>query len=528
MARKAQRWNPTVDVSRQEERILKLCKKHKLYAFFRHHRHKIFDDEVQTRLLETYSEGGHGDEPKPPAQVAMAMLMQAAFDVPDHEVPTLTAVDQRWQMVLDCLGREETLVSQGTVFNFRMRAIAHGIGRMLIDKTVKLARETRGYSAQKLRVALDSSPLAGAGRVEDTFNLIGHAARDVLRTAARRLGRKPEDIARDAGIPLATASSIKAGLDLDWDQPDARKRGLQTLISQVKALQCWLEEELAEALSEPPLSEQWATVQRLIDQDTEPDPDGQGRRITEGTAPDRQISVSDPDMRHGRKSRSQTTKGYKRHIAIDLDIPGLICATKSTAANVPDKDAVGPLVEWIEQDGLAIAEAHVDRAYVEAPELVERQEAGLHLITKPHPVGNHTGHFSKTAFRFNFSKRKATCPAGEVVRIRLGKTAMFPPESCDACALRNRCTACKKGRGRTLTIHPREPFQAKLRRRSQTPEGRKERRERVAVEHGLARVGHIQGTKTKFKGEAKNDFELQRGAVINNCYLLDRLWQNAA
>jgi len=528
VARKAQRWNPTVGVSTQEERILKLCKKHKLYAFFRHHRHEIFDDEVQSRLMATYSEGGHGDEPKRPAQVAMAMLMQAAFNVPDHEVPTLTAVDQRWQMVLDCLGRQQPLLSQGTVFNFRMRAIAHGIGRLLIDKTVKLARETRGYSAKKLRVALDSSPLAGAGRVEDTFNLIGHAAGDVLRTAARRLGRKPEDIAEEAGIPLATASSIKAGLDLDWDQPDARTRGLRTLISQVNALRHWLEQELAEALQEPPLSEQWATVQRIVDQDTEPDPDGEGRRITQGTAPDRQISVTDPDMRHGRKSRSQTIKGHKRHIAVDLDIPGLICATKSTPANVPDKDAVGPMVEWIEEDGLTIDEAHVDRVYVEAPELVQRQETGLKVITKPHPVGNRSGLFTKADFRFNFSKKKVTCPAGEIAAIRLDSTIKFPAESCDPCALRSRCTTCKMGSGRSLHVHPREPFQAKLRRQSRTAEGREERRKRVAVEHGLARLGHIQGTKATFKGEAKNDFDLQRRAVISNCYVLDRLWRDAA
>jgi hypothetical protein len=528
VARKAQRWTPRAELSQREERILRLCKKHKLYAFFRLHRHEIFDDEIQERLMATYSEGGHGDEPKPPAQLAMAMLMQAAFGEPDHEVPTLTAVDQRWQMVLDCMDREKPLLSQGTVFNFRMRAIANGVGRMLVDKTVELARKTRAYSAKKLRVALDSSPLAGAGRVEDTFNLIGHAAHDVLRTAAQCLGREPEEIAEEAGIPLATASSIKAGLDMDWNQPDARKRGLQILISQVKALQHWLEQELAEALKEPPLSQQWETVQRLIDQDTEPDPDGEGRRITDGTAPDRQISVTDPDMRHGRKSRSQTIKGYKRHIALDLDIPGLICATKSTSANVPDKGAVGPLVDWLEQDGATIGEAHVDRAYVEAPELHQRQATGLKVITKPHPVGNRPGLFTKADFRFNFSKKKVTCPAGEIIRLRLGTTVKFPAESCDSCALRSRCTTCKKGSGRTLHVHPREPFQAKLRRQSRTPEGREARRERVAVEHGLARIGHIQGTKAVFKGEAKNDFDLQRRAVINNCYVLDRLWRDAA
>ena len=43
----------------------------------------------------------------------MALLLQAALGVPDHEVVELTVMDRRWQMVLGCLGAEEPLFSQG-------------------------------------------------------------------------------------------------------------------------------------------------------------------------------------------------------------------------------------------------------------------------------------------------------------------------------------------------------------------------------------------------------------------------------
>ena len=41
--------------------------------------------------------------------------------------------------------------------------------------------------------------------------------------------------------------------------------------------------------------------------------------LRRGVAPERRISVEDPDMRHGRKSRTQRVDGYKRHVLRDLD-----------------------------------------------------------------------------------------------------------------------------------------------------------------------------------------------------------------
>lgn len=55
--------------------------------------------------------------------------------------------------------------------------------RRLFERTVELAKSTKGSDFKKLpksvRLAVDSRPLAGAGRVEETFNL-GHASRQLL------------------------------------------------------------------------------------------------------------------------------------------------------------------------------------------------------------------------------------------------------------------------------------------------------------------------------------------------------------
>jgi AraC-like DNA-binding protein len=69
------------------------------------------------------------------------------------------------------------------------------------------------------------------------------------------------------------------------------------------------------------------TLQALRAQDLEPDPVEGGTRIRQGVAKDRQISITDPEMRHGRKSSSSRFDGYKRHIAQDLD-EGVILAAE--------------------------------------------------------------------------------------------------------------------------------------------------------------------------------------------------------
>lgn len=130
----------------------------------------------------------------------------------DAEAVELTVVDLRWQMVLGCLGTTEPAFSQGALHDFRHRMIRCNMDRRVLERTVELARKTKAFDAKKLpktlRIAADSSPLEGAGRVEDTINLLGHAARNVVACVATLLDREVDEVCAAAGfLPARTAHS---------------------------------------------------------------------------------------------------------------------------------------------------------------------------------------------------------------------------------------------------------------------------------------------------------------------------------
>ncbi len=55
-------------------------------------------------------------------------------------------------------------------------------------RTVELAQKSKKFGSRQLRAALDSSPLWGAAKVEDTYNLLGHALKKALGVIACQQG----------------------------------------------------------------------------------------------------------------------------------------------------------------------------------------------------------------------------------------------------------------------------------------------------------------------------------------------------
>jgi hypothetical protein len=102
-----------------------------------------------------------------------------------------------------------------------------------------------------------------------------------------------------------------------------------------------------------------------------------------------------------------------------------------------------------------------------------------------------------------------------------GGAVKFPASTCAGCALRERCTTSPAGR--SVSMHPDEALLAELRERQRTPQGRAKLRERVAVEHALAHIGHWQGRRARYCGVRKNVFDLRRCAVVHNLHVLARL-----
>ena len=94
--------------------------------------------------------------------------------------------------------------------------------------------------------------------------------------------------------------------------------------------------------------------------------------------------------------------------------------------------------------------------------------------------------------------------------------------------MRAGCVAPSQKYGKKLQMHANESFFRQMAEQLGTPEGREVRRERVQVEHALARVSQIQGNRATFKGRAKNQFDLERVGVVKNLLVLSRLLPMAA
>ena len=506
-------WHPPVDLSPAEQRVVARIRRAKLFTFLRAHRHELFPAAFQAELAEIFAAAQRGQPPVPPAQLALATILQAYTGASDDEAIEALVMDRRWQLVLDCLDAEQAPFGKATLVRFRQALIRSALDRRLIERTVELAQQTGAFGARALRAALDSSPLWGAGRVEDTYNLLGHALRKALGVIARQQGRGLAAIAQELGTPVLGGSSLKAALDLDWDDPAARATALVTVLDALETVE-------RQVAASPGLAEgerivaSLDTARQVRRQDVEQDEHGVVR-LRQGVAQERRISIEDGEMRHGRKSKSVRVDGYKRHVLRDLD-SGLIRAVGITPANGAEAAVTKGLAADLEQQQVRLGELHIDRAYLSSHWVRERDEK-LAIYCKAWPVRN-GARYPKTAFALDWEQGTLRCPNQVVVAFHPGGVVRFPEASCGACPQQARCTT--SAHGRSVAIHPDEQLLEEWRIRQRSAAGRAKLRERVSIEHCLALVGHWQGRRARYRGKRKNLFDLRRTAVVHNLHVL--------
>ena len=515
------RWEIPAELSAAEQKLVKRMRRaSRFFVFLRKVRHELFDDAFQDELAQVYKP--RGQKPVPPAMLAMVTLLQAYKGVSDRDAVDAAEMDLRWQLVLGTIGESDAPFGQGSLVRFRERLITGDLDRKLVDRTVELARSSGDFGWQRLRAALDSSPLLGAGRVLDTWNLLGRTMHKVLDAVAAVSDVSATDVIEAADLHLLRGPSLKASLDIDWDDPEQRHEALQQVLAHAEALQAWVvEHAAADSRDEPPLSTALELLDKVIEQDIEPDPDG-GSRIRRGTSRDRMPSIGDAQMRHGRKSRSNKFTGYKRHVVRVLDTR-LIAGAVVLPANAPEHDAVDDLLADVRRHG-ELQEVAFDRAYLGSAKVPGLLDAGITVTCKPWSAHNR-GRFTKADFKIAYNDRAITCPAGESATFRVSdKTgrgvARFGQQACENCALRQQCTTSR--RGRTVSLHRLEPLLIEMRDKKASNDGREHLRQRVAVEHSLARVGQLQGRRARYKGTRKNTFDLRRIAAVSNLMELAR------
>ena len=452
------RWQPRHQLSKQEGRILHYVRRvRKLFSFLRLHRHEIFDDGFQAELEAMYR--GAGKSPLPPAQLAMVVLLQSYLGTSDAEAVQMSVVDLRWQMVLDCIGAEQPPFSQGAIHNLRVRLVRTNMDQRLLERTVEVARESGGFDWKKLPkeldVAIDSSPQEGCGRVEDTVHLLGHPARNVVQCTAKVLGWTAEMVAKKAGIPLLLGGSVKKEMDVDWADEEAKEEAIDGLAKQVEALQNWMTTSLpGQVVQDPTLKSHVKTLNDIRLQDLEPANEDGKIRIRDGVAKDRRISITDPESRHGRKSKTRRVDGFKRHIASDLE-SRLILACAVTPANLPEGVAGEQLKADVNRQGLDIGGLHIDRAYLSSPVVDDVLSKDGDVVCKPWLTRNGQL-FNKADFIIDLDEETITCPAGSSQPFERGMTVHFDPDNCDSCELRSQLLRCDPGGSACCTVDDRD------------------------------------------------------------------------
>jgi transposase len=455
--------------------------------------------------------------------VAVTILFLRAYeDVSFVEAIERTKYDLRWKVALG-LELEEVPIQKSALQEFQARLVLHGQGEVLLKKSIDEARQAGYVTSRKIRVALDTTPTLGKGAVKDTYNLLADAIEKLATHLAEVAGEAIADWAEKHGLQKYFGSSLKGEAAIDWDDKRQRDQLLTEMVEDGQRLLQLAEQARYEhPEQEAALKAEAALLERLIRQDVEEKPGG-GCQIRTGTEKDRLLSIHDPEMRHGHKSESKTFNGHKTAVAVDIDSQ-LICGVEVLAGNAGDQEKALALVHQAERVLQAKVEETVgDCAYGGGPTRKAFAAEGR-LLTAKVPASHNGDCFPKTAFVIDLDRMEVRCPAGRTTphysasgQNRAGRF-VFAAADCRACSLRSQCVRGNKPR--SISIQHEERLQQQARVHNQSEAGKKTLRQRVVVEHRLARLVGLGIRQSRYVGRQKTCFQVVMAAVVANLTLV--------
>ena len=184
-----------------------------------------------------------------------------------------------------------------------------------------------------MRVAMDTTYILGRGAVKDTYNLLADGIVKLMRALSAVEGVPLRRWAEAHGYKRYVGSSVKGEAAIDWSNRRARRRLLGQIVADADRLL-----ELARQAQDG-LDADGAECQAIVDaaellgqlllQDVKRGGDGDGAgddadgdggvSLKEGVSKDRMVSVHDPQMRHGHKSKSKRFDGHKAAVVVDTE-----------------------------------------------------------------------------------------------------------------------------------------------------------------------------------------------------------------
>ena len=461
----------------------------------------------------------------PPSLLALMTLLQHEAGCSDEEAVARTAFDLRWAAVLR-RHAGTPLCAKSTFQLFRAHLVLHDAVRTIFQRSLQEAQRAGLLKGGALTIAVDTKPILGRGAVEDTYNLLATGIQQLVRALARLAEQEPEAWATEHDLGRYFGPSLKGSAALDWSDPEAKQALLTEIVVDARRLLRrageGLEEE-SEPLGEPVRAAATLLEQLLLQDVVEAPTSGRGSRaqLKEGTSPGRIPSATDPEVRHGRKSKAKRFDGHKAAVAADVATQ-LIVDADVLAGDAPDAEGLLEAVARGEENtGQLVAQTLGDCAYGSGATRQAFADAGRELLAKVPQEGGNQGRFPKSAFHLDLVNNTITCPDGETTsEFTRGKdgTKVYRFRDCMNCWRRDECTPAE---GRTVRVHPQEALLQAARAYQQTEEGRATLRKRVVIEHRLARLGQLGIGQARYLGRKKTRCQLLIAAAIAN---LRRIW----
>lgn len=380
----------------------------------------------------------------------------------------------------------------------------------------------------------DSTPMWCYGAVRDTVRLLGDGLRSLAALWARATRATLEAVAQEWKTPFLLEKSTKGAFRVDWHDDAARARVVselaETVTTVVVGIRRTLGSDAVRASLRKSVLRRCRHLLRVVSQDLETD--GNGKLVVaRKVAADRLISLSDPEARHGRKTKSQTFDGFKVHLLGDI-ASGLLLSLTVTSGNVHDGQPAHRLVRRAKELYESLDRVLGDTAYggAQLRHTVQRT-LGVCLLSPPPPVEHKEGRLGKARFAVNFELQQATCPHGVTsVDRRLfwssehGAHAplfVWPKDVCDGCPLNEACRGKERG-GRRLVLHPHEKELRDAREAWRDPQVREAYRERSQGERLINEVVRHGGRNARAFGLRAAQLQVHAIALANNLRLLAR------
>jgi IS5 family transposase len=483
------------DVNRELLDADALCRhlvaKGSVEEFLADHRGELFPDQMFADLFPT-----RRGRPSVPADVvASVMVLQALDGLSDRDAAEQLRTNITWKVATGL-----SLADPGfhpTVLTLWRNKLRASDAPQRIFDAVRAVVTVSGALAGKGRRALDSTVLDDAVVRQDAIMQLVAQIRRVRRLVpeAKALELSAHDYDNDPGKPACA-----------WNDQEAIDAMVSALVHDALAT--------LEAVGDLELDEVQGEAVGLLalvaGQDVEPGDEEGTWRIAQRTAPDRMVSVIDPDSRHAHKTAHNYRDGFKAHIAVEPDT-GLITACDLTAGNVGDGQAAMGLLAGEPQGTQVLA----DSAYGSGSLRAELEAADYRAVIKPIPLRpTIEGGFSVDDFVVDMVGRTVTCPNGITVHITRSSRATFGVK-CNGCALRAQCT--NRVGGRIVKIHKHHDHLVAGRRAAETEEFQEiYRQHRPMVERSIAWLVAKGNRKVSFRGIPRNQIWLaHRCAAIN-------------